>query len=98
MHHAAKRGLESIVKLLLLHGGMVKCLYFRNGLNFRDSSKCYYLLIWDLLFKFPANPLLMNDDCQTPLEVARAKGNSNVVRVIEVAFKLFLTFYYCGTV
>jgi len=46
-------------------------------------------LIWDLLFNFPANPLQMNDDCQTALEVARAKGNTNVVRVIEVAFKLF---------
>lgn len=56
LHHAAKRGLESIVKLLLLHG---------------------------------ANPLLMNDDCQTPLEVARAKGNSNVVRVIESHICLF---------
>lgn len=26
LHHAAKRGFDSIVKLLLLHGGMVKCL------------------------------------------------------------------------
>ena len=26
----------------------------------------------------------MNDDCQTPLEVARAMGHSNVVRAIEV--------------
>ncbi|KAL0392717.1 UNVERIFIED_CONTAM: putative E3 ubiquitin-protein ligase XBAT35 [Sesamum radiatum] len=41
LHHAAKRGLEHTVKLLLSHG---------------------------------ANPLVMNDDCQTPLDVARAKG------------------------
>ena len=27
---------------------------------------------------------MMNDDCQTPLEVARAKGYGNVVRAIEV--------------
>jgi energy-converting hydrogenase Eha subunit C len=33
LHHAAKRGLESIVKLLLLHGGMVKCLYKSSGLT-----------------------------------------------------------------
>lgn len=26
----------------------------------------------------------MNDDCQTPLDVARIKGYSNVVRAIEV--------------
>ncbi|KAL1294664.1 hypothetical protein HN51_055457 [Arachis hypogaea] len=56
LHHAAKRGLESIVKLLLLHG---------------------------------ANPLILNDDCQTALEVARAKGHSNVVRAIESHLCLF---------
>lgn len=50
LHHAAKRGLEDTVKLLLSHG---------------------------------ANALLMNDDCQTPLEVARAKGYTNIVRTIE---------------
>ena len=36
------------------------------------------------LFKFSANPLVMNDDCQTPIDVARVKGNINVVRAIEV--------------
>ncbi|XVF38469.1 hypothetical protein REPUB_Repub20aG0105100 [Reevesia pubescens] len=50
LHHAAKRGLQNTVKLLLSHG---------------------------------ANPLVMNDDCQTPLDVARVKGNVNVVRAIE---------------
>ncbi|KAK6944520.1 Ankyrin repeat [Dillenia turbinata] len=33
----------------------------------------------------PANPLLMNDDCQTALDVARAKGFSIVVRAIEIS-------------
>lgn len=56
LHHAAKRGLEQMVKLLLSHG---------------------------------ANPLLMNDDCQTPLDVARIKGYSNVVRAIESQICLF---------
>lgn len=37
LHHAAKRGLEDTVNLLLSHG---------------------------------ANPLVMNDDCQTPLDLA----------------------------
>ncbi|XP_052189291.1 putative E3 ubiquitin-protein ligase XBAT35 isoform X2 [Diospyros lotus] len=56
LHHAAKRGLEQTVKLLLSHG---------------------------------ANALVMNDDCQTPLDVARAKGYSNVVRAIENHLCLF---------
>ncbi|KAA8527773.1 hypothetical protein F0562_035358 [Nyssa sinensis] len=56
LHHAAKRGLEQPVKLLLTHG---------------------------------ANALLMNDDCQTPLDVARVKGYSNVVRSIESDICLF---------
>ncbi|XWS13861.1 hypothetical protein CRYUN_Cryun36dG0075300 [Craigia yunnanensis] len=56
LHHAAKRGLQNTVKLLLSHG---------------------------------ANPLVMNDDCQTPLDVARVKGNVNVVRAIEDHICLF---------
>ncbi|XVE65828.1 hypothetical protein DITRI_Ditri08aG0030500 [Diplodiscus trichospermus] len=56
LHHAAKRGLQNTVKLLLSHG---------------------------------ANPLVMNDDCQTPIDVARVKGNGNVVRTIEDHICLF---------
>ncbi|CAN4091118.1 unnamed protein product [Withania somnifera] len=56
LHHAAKRGLEQTVKLLLSHG---------------------------------ANAMIMNDDCQTPLDVARIKGFSNVVRAIESHICLF---------
>ncbi|CAI0457916.1 unnamed protein product [Linum tenue] len=56
LHHAAKRGLEQTVKLLLSHG---------------------------------ANALVMNDDCLTPLEVARIKGYTNVVRAIEDHICLF---------
>ncbi|KAG6759230.1 hypothetical protein POTOM_035702 [Populus tomentosa] len=56
LHHAAKKGLENTVKLLLSHG---------------------------------ANALMTNDDCQTPLEVARAKGYGNVVRAIESHICLF---------
>ncbi|KAK6929768.1 Ankyrin repeat, partial [Dillenia turbinata] len=56
LHHAAKRGLVSTVKLLLFHG---------------------------------ANPLVMNDACQTALDVARVKGFSNVVRAIENHICLF---------
>ncbi|KAL5561917.1 hypothetical protein UlMin_031664 [Ulmus minor] len=56
LHHAAKRGLERIVILLLSHG---------------------------------ANALVRNDDCQTPLDVARLKGHTNVVRAIENHVCLF---------
>ncbi|KAL5860050.1 hypothetical protein ACOSQ4_001346 [Xanthoceras sorbifolium] len=50
LHHAAKRGLESTVKLLLYRG---------------------------------ANVLVRNDDCHTPLDVARIKGHNSAVRAIE---------------
>ncbi|KAF3637497.1 putative E3 ubiquitin-protein ligase XBAT35 [Capsicum annuum] len=56
LHHAAKRGLDDNVQLLLSYG---------------------------------ANPLIKNDGCQTPLEVARAKGFSNVVRTIERQICIF---------
>ncbi|CAN6551831.1 unnamed protein product [Malus baccata var. baccata] len=56
LHHAAKRGLENVVNLLLSHG---------------------------------ANALIMNDDCQSPLDIARAKGHTNVVRAIERHICLF---------
>ncbi|KAG9445669.1 hypothetical protein H6P81_011797 [Aristolochia fimbriata] len=56
LHHAAKRGLEQTVKLLLSHGASVTA---------------------------------MNDDCQTPLDLARAKGHVNVVRTIESHISLF---------
>ncbi|KAL4027799.1 hypothetical protein IC575_010989 [Cucumis melo] len=50
LHHAAKRGLENTVKLLL---------------------------------SYRANTSIINDACQTALEVARAAGHKNVVRAIE---------------
>ncbi|KAH6778048.1 hypothetical protein C2S52_006442 [Perilla frutescens var. hirtella] len=56
LHHAAKRGLDQNVQLLLSHG---------------------------------ANALVMNDDCHTPLDLARAKGFGNVVRAIEGHMCLF---------
>ncbi|KAG6582741.1 putative E3 ubiquitin-protein ligase XBAT35, partial [Cucurbita argyrosperma subsp. sororia] len=65
LHHAAKRGLDNNVTLLLSHG---------------------------------ANPLIMNDDCQSPLDVARAKGHWAVIlpcgtRSLTKPFKLELAIY-----
>lgn len=56
LHHAAKRGLDKTVTMLLSRG---------------------------------ANPLAINDDCQTPLDMARAKGHVTVVRIIEGRISLF---------
>ncbi|KAJ6828865.1 putative E3 ubiquitin-protein ligase XBOS34 [Iris pallida] len=56
LHHAAKRGLDQTVNLLLSHG---------------------------------ANPFVVNDDRQTPLDLARAKAHCNVVRAIESRTCLF---------
>ncbi|XP_044492332.1 probable E3 ubiquitin-protein ligase XBOS34 isoform X2 [Mangifera indica] len=56
LHHAAKRGLEPTVGLLLSHG---------------------------------ANALVRNDDCHTPLDVARIKGHTIVVRTIESHISYF---------
>ncbi|KAG6776459.1 hypothetical protein POTOM_019970 [Populus tomentosa] len=39
-----------------------------------------------LLLSSGANALVRNDDCQTALDVARIKGNINIVRTIEVNF------------
>ncbi|KAK9931148.1 hypothetical protein M0R45_018441 [Rubus argutus] len=44
----------------------------------------------NLLLSRGANALIMNDDCQSPLDVARAKGHSNVVRAIERHILLIL--------
>ncbi|KAH9308617.1 hypothetical protein KI387_036528, partial [Taxus chinensis] len=56
LHHAAKRGHDRTVTLLLHRG---------------------------------ANPLAINDDCETPLQMARARGHVTVVRIIEGWISLF---------
>ncbi|KAI0499151.1 hypothetical protein KFK09_020053 [Dendrobium nobile] len=43
-----------------------------------------------LLLSHGANPLVMNDDFQIPLDLARVTGHSNVVRAIENCIFLFV--------
>lgn len=56
LHHAAKKGLEKTVTLLLSRG---------------------------------ADPLAVNDDSQTPLDMARSRGHVSVVRLLEEQMCLF---------
>lgn len=51
--------------------------------NMMDLSCVSYFHF--ILLVISANALVMNDACQTPLDVARAKGYRNVVRAIEVS-------------
>ncbi|KAG8481396.1 hypothetical protein CXB51_026194 [Gossypium anomalum] len=53
------------------------------------SAKNFKSSLISNLFELSANPLVMNDDCQTPPDVARVKGNVNVVRAIEDHICLF---------
>ncbi|KAE8667985.1 putative E3 ubiquitin-protein ligase XBAT35 [Hibiscus syriacus] len=60
-----------------------------GGTPLHHAAKRGLLNTVKLLLSHGANPLAMNDDCQTPLDVARAKGNINVVRAIEEHICLF---------
>ncbi|KAE8731097.1 putative E3 ubiquitin-protein ligase XBAT35 [Hibiscus syriacus] len=60
-----------------------------GGTPLHHAAKRGLLNTVKLLLSHGANPLAMNDDCQTPLDVAREKGNINVVRAIEEHICLF---------
>ena len=50
---------------------------------------CFELYKFIATFEiYSANPSVANDDCLTPLEMARMKGHTNVVRAIEARLKL----------
>ena len=51
---------------------------------FRNSNSCNYFSLYNYLINAPANPLVRNDDGQTPLDVARIEGFVDVVRLVEV--------------
>ncbi|KAK8511188.1 hypothetical protein V6N13_013608 [Hibiscus sabdariffa] len=60
-----------------------------GGTPLHHAAKRGLLNTVNLLLSHGANPLAVNDDCQTPLDVARAKGNVSVVRAIEEHICLF---------
>ncbi|KAB2061951.1 hypothetical protein ES319_A10G121100v1 [Gossypium barbadense] len=60
-----------------------------GGTPLHHAAKRGLLNTVKLLLSHGANPLVMNDDCQTPLDIARVKGNVNVVRAIEDHICLF---------
>ncbi|KAJ0051877.1 hypothetical protein Pint_01722 [Pistacia integerrima] len=76
LHHAAKRGLEPTVRLLLSH-----------------QVDCKLIIVFVMVFSdfanFSANALVRNDDCHTPLDVARIKGHTIVIRTIESHISYF---------
>lgn len=43
---------------------------------------------WLTICHAPADPLAMNDDALTPLDLARNRGHVNIVRMIEVFFSI----------
>ncbi|OMO98209.1 Zinc finger, RING-type [Corchorus capsularis] len=59
------------------------------GTPLHHAAKRGLLNTVKLLLSHGANPLVMNDECLTPLEVARAKGNVTIVRAIEDHICLF---------
>ncbi|KAG4911016.1 hypothetical protein JHK82_057024 [Glycine max] len=83
--------LYNVAKTLIELGANVNA--FRPGRHggtpLHHAAKRDFDSIVNLLLLHGANPLVLNDDCLTALEVARAKGHSNVVRTIESHLCLF---------
>ncbi|XP_058211769.1 putative E3 ubiquitin-protein ligase XBAT34 [Rhododendron vialii] len=65
------------------------CPGLTAGTPLHHAAKYGYEHIVKLLLSHGANPLVMNDDNQTPLDVARVNWRSNVVRAIESHICLF---------
>ncbi|CAN1852132.1 Probable E3 ubiquitin-protein ligase XBOS34 [Linum perenne] len=97
LHHAASRGLEETVRLLLFSGGVLLvltllCLSLVFSWHIEGCKLCIMLLkslIVNCLVDIPANALVRNDDGQTALDFARINRNTVVVRAIEDHICLF---------
>ncbi|XP_050219288.1 putative E3 ubiquitin-protein ligase XBAT35 isoform X2 [Mercurialis annua] len=83
--------LYNVAKTLIQLGANVNA--YRPGRNggtpLHHAAKRGLVNTVKLLLSHGANALVMNDDCQTALEVARAKGYNNVVHTIEGHVCLF---------
>ncbi|XP_012069850.1 putative E3 ubiquitin-protein ligase XBAT34 isoform X3 [Jatropha curcas] len=83
--------LFNVAKTLIELGANVNAYRFgRNaGTPLHHAAKRGLVNTVKLLLSHGANALVINDDCQTPLDVARFKGHTDVVRVIENHICLF---------
>ncbi|XP_062148472.1 putative E3 ubiquitin-protein ligase XBAT34 [Alnus glutinosa] len=77
--------LVDVAKTLIELGANVNayCPGSQAGTPLHHAAKIGLEQLVMLLLSNGANALVRNDDCQTPLGVARTKGHANVVRVIE---------------
>lgn len=82
----SNKDVEGIIKSLRHDGGkfMMFSIYLANFDDWKKDLSGISIYGVSLFYSFVANPLVLNDDFKTPLEVARTKGYSNVVRAIEV--------------
>ncbi|KAJ8535690.1 hypothetical protein K7X08_023410 [Anisodus acutangulus] len=81
----------NVAKVLLELGAKVNAYRtgYHAGTALHHAAKNGLDNTVQLLLSYGANPLIKNDVWQTPLEVARAKGFSNVVRTIERQICIF---------
>ena len=88
LHHAAKRGLDKTVLLLLSRGGTLLVLLLFNNCykKMAHVRKHHLTFLTQRLYCDAADPLALNDDSLTPLDMARTRGHVSVVRMIEVEF------------
>lgn len=99
LHHAAKRGLDKTVLLLLSRGGTFFVIpsWYVFVYPCSKFSEIQALLSHKCCCCTAADPLAVNDDSLTPLDMARARGHVAVVRMIEVFFFLSSPFMFdCG--
>ncbi|CAK7346390.1 unnamed protein product [Dovyalis caffra] len=97
-------GLYNVAKVLIEMGANVNAYRpgRRAGTPLHHAVKRGLDQTVKLLLSRGANVLVRNDDCQTPLDVARIKGNINVVRIIELGcryttrFQPFNEFHQAG--
>lgn len=86
-----KPELVEVVKVLIDLGANVNAYRpgSQAGTPLHHAAKKGSVQTVELLLSHGAKVLMMNDDCKTALDLARAKGHWNVVRLIETRICLF---------